>query len=217
MTAWTRNRILPLVMLAPLALAACQTGGQPNRTLTGAGIGAAGGAVAGAIIDDDERGRGALIGAGAGALLGGAVGAYMDNQQAQLTQDLQGTGATVQRQGDVLYVQLPADVTFGFDQYDIQPQFIGSLTQVASTLAQYDQTVIDVTGHTDSTGDADYNQRLSEERANSVANFLVANGVARERILARGAGENFPIMSNDTEAGRQANRRVEMQIRPVTQ
>ena len=122
----------------------------------------------------------------------------------------------MQRQGDVIRLSLPGNVTFATDSDSIQPQFYGTLNQVAATLNQYNQTLIDIAGHTDSTGSATYNQNLSERRAQSVAGYLIGQGVVPGRIFTIGFGENQPVASNASAAGRQANRRVDIEIRPFT-
>lgn len=186
---------------------------EMSRTGLGATIGALGGAAVGAVADD---GRGALIGAGIGALAGGAVGAYMDRQEAELRQELAGSGVGVSRQGDNIVLNMPSNVTFDFDSTQIRGEFQGTLSEVSQTLASYEQTYVDVVGHTDSTGAASYNQGLSERRARSVADYISARGVIRPRINIGGYGETQPIASNANEAGRQQNRRVEIFIRPYT-
>ncbi|MEM7546858.1 MAG: OmpA family protein [Pseudomonadota bacterium] len=196
-------------------LSACtQEGGVGQNTGAGAIIGAVGGAVVGGLIGNR---RGALIGAGVGAVTGAGVGVYLDRQQADLERNLEGTGATVTNTGEELLVNLPSSITFAVDRADIQPQFRESLARVASTLVQYESSLIDVVGHTDSTGSESYNQSLSERRASSVANFLISRGVIRERVVAFGQGETQPIASNDTAAGRAENRRVELRITPLTE
>jgi outer membrane protein OmpA-like peptidoglycan-associated protein len=200
------------------AIAGCQSGTlQDNqRTAIGAGVGAAAGAALGAIVADDER-EGALIGAGIGLLAGGAVGQYLDQQQRDLEASLAGTGAEVERQGDALLVTLPSQVTFSFDSANIQPQFYPALNNVAATLQQYPSSYVDIIGHTDAVGDAGYNQQLSEARAGAVSQYLISRGVNPARVRAYGVGETQPVASNDSEAGRQANRRVEILITPATQ
>ena len=191
---------------------------DPNRTRTGALIGAGIGAVAGLLTGDDavERRQRALVGAGVGALAGGGIGAYQDRQEAELRRDLAGTGVDVVRQGDNITLNMPGNITFAFDSSNLQSQFYPILNNVADTLNDYNQTVIEVAGHTDSVGDAGYNQNLSVERAQSVANYLSSRGVMQQRMIVTGAGETRPIASNDTEAGRAQNRRVEITIVPVT-
>ena len=191
---------------------------DPNRTRTGALIGAGIGAVAGLLTGDDavERRQRALVGAGVGAIAGGGIGAYQDRQEAALRRELAGSGVDVVRQGDNITLNMPGNITFAFDSSNLQPQFYPILDNVADTLNEYNQTVIEVAGHTDSVGDAAYNQRLSVQRAQSVANYLSGRGVMQQRMIVTGAGETRPIASNDTEAGRAQNRRVEITIVPVT-
>ncbi|MCD9046690.1 MULTISPECIES: OmpA family protein [unclassified Luteimonas] len=192
---------------------------DPNRTRNTALIGAGIGAVAGLLSGDSatERRQHALIGAGAGALAGGAVGAYQDRQEAELRRQMAGTGVDVVRQGDNITLNMPGNVTFGFDQSNIQPQFYPVLNNVANTLRQYEQTVIEVAGHTDNTGAAAYNQQLSERRAQAVAQYLGGQGVNQQRIITVGAGMTRPIADNSTEAGRAQNRRVEITLVPIQQ
>lgn len=213
-----RLKAASAIILAGVLIAGCARNpntGQMEMTQTGLGasIGALGGAAVGALAGNR---RGALIGAGIGALAGGAVGAYMDRQEAELKQDLAGSGVAVSRQGDNIVLNMPSNVTFGFDSTSVRPEFQGTLAEVGQTLAQYDQTYVDVVGHTDSTGPAEYNQSLSERRARSVADYISARGVIRPRINIGGYGESQPIADNATASGRQQNRRVEIYIRPHT-
>ena len=190
---------------------------DPNRTRTGALIGAGIGAAAGLLSGRDavERRQHALVGAGVGALAGGAIGVYQDRQEAALRQRMAGTGVDVVRKGDNITLNMPGNITFAFDSANLAPQFYPVLDNVASTLVQYNQTMIEVAGHTDSVGSDQYNQRLSEQRAQAVANYLSGKGVLQQRMLVVGAGESRPIASNDTETGRAQNRRVEITIVPV--
>jgi outer membrane protein OmpA-like peptidoglycan-associated protein len=188
-----------------------------NRTAVGIGVGALGGYLLGDLVGGSHDRNAKIIGAGIGAIAGGAVGNYMDRQEAELRRQTAGTGVDVYRTGDELILRMPSGITFAVDKYDIQPQFQSTLNQVAQTLASYNQTYIDVLGHTDSTGSDAYNQGLSERRAQSVADYLAARGVARARIGIRGFGESQPVASNDTEAGRSENRRVEIKVVPITQ
>jgi outer membrane protein OmpA-like peptidoglycan-associated protein len=139
----------------------------------------------------------------------------MDRQERELRARTAGTDVQVVRQGDDLILNMPAGITFAYDSSTVQPQFQRTLDQVAATLAQYDQTYIDVYGHTDSTGSDAYNQALSERRATAVADALAARGVQSARIGTRGYGKTQPIAGNDTDAGRAANRRVEIKIVPI--
>lgn len=190
-----------------------------TRTATGA---VAGGLLGGALgyltnTNKSEEGRtNALIGAGIGALAGGAAGRYMDQQQARLQQQTAGTGVEVVRQGDNIILQMPGDVTFAYDRAEIQPQFAPVLDQVASTLSQFPQTTVDVVGHADSRGSDEYNLGLSQRRASSVAGYLVSRNVIPDRLFVAGQGERSPRASNETEAGRAQNRRVEIVLRPFT-
>ncbi len=203
------------ITTAGLIAGCAQNGGVGQNTGAGAIIGAVGGAVVGGLIGGGRKG--ALIGAGIGAVTGAGVGVYLDNQQAELEKNLEGTGATVTNNGEELLVNLPSSITFAVDRSDIQPQFRESLSKVASTLVQYESSLVDVIGHTDSTGADAYNQDLSQRRAESVAEFLIGRGVIRDRVVAFGQGETQPIASNDTAEGRAQNRRVELRIVPLTE
>ena len=212
----------PVTMALVMATTACMTDpytGQQtiNRTAVGIGVGALGGYLLGDVIGGDHDRNAKVIGVGIGALAGGVVGNYMDQQEAELRRQTAGTGVDVYRQGDELVLRMPAGITFPVDRYDIQPQFQSTLDQVAQTLSSYNQTYIDVLGHTDSTGSDAYNQTLSDRRAQSVADYLAGHGVTRARIGVRGYGESQPIASNDTDLGRAENRRVEIKVVPVTQ
>ncbi|MEF2156036.1 OmpA family protein [Luteimonas sp. FXH3W] len=190
-----------------------------SKTTKGAVIGGLVGAVAGVLTGDDavERRQRALVGAGVGGLAGGAIGNYQDRQERALRDRLAGSGVQVVRDGDNITLNMPGNVTFDHDQSNVKPQFYGTLGEVASTLNEYNQTVIQVAGFTDSTGTDSYNQALSERRANAVASYLTSKGVASNRMVIKGLGESYPIASNDSEAGRAQNRRVEITIVPVTQ
>lgn len=179
----------------------------------GAGVGFLGGDILGGKGDRTEK----IVGAGIGAIAGGAIGSYMDKQEKELREKTRGTGVEVVRQGDELQLNMPAGITFAFNSSAVQPQFQGTLNQVAQTLAQYNQTYIDVLGHTDSVGSDAFNQTLSEQRAASVANYLANQGVNRARIATRGYGETQPVASNADEVGRAQNRRVNIRVVPVTQ
>ena len=207
---------------ALLATTACTTDPVTGeRSISKAAIGGVGGAVAGYFLGDLVGGRRdrteKIVGAGIGGLAGAGIGAYMDRQERELKQRTAGTDVEVVRQGDNLYLNMPSGITFGYDSSTIQPQFQGTLDQVASTLAQYNQTYIDVYGHTDADGSDAYNQTLSERRAGSAASYLGSRGVSTARIATRGFGESQPIASNATADGKAANRRVEIRIVPVTQ
>lgn len=215
-----RCATLALAATVSLALAGCQTTNpytgeqEVNKTSKGAGIGAVGGAIAGAIFGGSRKS--VLIGAGVGALAGAAVGNYMDREEAKLRAQLQNTGVSVTRVGDSIVLNMPGNVTFATNSSNISADFYPVLDSVALVINEFKQTYVDVIGHTDSTGAADYNQRLSEMRANSVAGYLRSQKVLPERILVQGMGENAPIASNDTPEGRALNRRVEIRLTPLT-
>jgi outer membrane protein OmpA-like peptidoglycan-associated protein len=184
-----------------------------SDTTKGAGIGAVGGAVIGAIAGG---GKGALIGAGVGALAGGAAGNYMDRQEAKLRAQLRGTGVSVVRSGNNISLVMPGNITFASGRAELNASFFSVLDSVVLVLKEYNSTTIDVSGHTDSTGSAQQNQVLSEERASTVAQYLRTRGVADQRLSVTGYGPTRPVASNDTPDGRQQNRRVEITLVPVT-
>ena len=233
----TRNHVLIATAVSAALLAGCTTtgggyyGSNPppqqqttpenqegmSRTQRNALIGAAIGAAAGLVSGDDatERRQHALIGAGVGGLAGGAIGRYQDNQERALRERMQGTGVDVVRDGDHITLDMPEAITFAFNSSTLNQRAYGVLDSVAETLREYDQTMIEVAGHTDSVGSDAYNDKLSRERAQSVANYLTGRGISGQRLIITGAGERYPIASNDTEAGRAENRRVEMTIVPI--
>lgn len=189
---------------------------QASRAAVGAGVGAGIGAALGAVIGGDNRRRNALIGAGAGALAGGAVGAYMDQQERELRRRLENDGVRVVREGDVIVLNMRDNVEFPSDSAALDPRYHSILESVALVLDEYEKTYVDVIGHTDNTGSDSYNKDLSRRRAESVANFLIDEGLDPARLATKGAGEDFPIASNASPEGRQANRRVEIALTPVT-
>lgn len=213
-----------IVFLSIIAFTGCatvdkQSGEQnPNKTGKGAGIGAIAGAVLGAAASSkSDRGRGAVTGALLGAAVGGGVGHYMDKQEKELREKLKDSGVQVNRQGNDLNLIMPGNITFAVGKSDIRSDFYSVLNSVGQALKQYDQTTVRISGFTDSTGPLSLNQRLSEERASSVRTYLLAQGVAAERIDSAGYGPASPIASNASEEGRQANRRVEIKLIPIQQ
>jgi outer membrane protein OmpA-like peptidoglycan-associated protein len=195
------------------------TGDEKTSSATkGALIGAAAGVVAGLISGDDavERRQHALIGAGIGALAGGAIGHYQDKQEAVLRAELEGSGVSVVRNGDNITLNMPGNVTFATDSSDLSPAFFDVLNSVGKVLAEFEQTVVEVAGHTDSTGGDAYNQSLSERRATSVSAYLSGQGVIDQRLITLGMGEARPVADNSSSSGRQTNRRVEITMVPVT-
>lgn len=181
---------------------------QARRSAT---FGAIGGAVCGLIGagESGQRARNAALGCG---VIGAGVGAYMDAQEAELRQELAGTGVQLQRNGDQLDLIMPGNVTFNTNEYSIRQNFNPVLNSVAEILYKYQDTRLRVTGHTDSTGSRDYNYNLSDRRATSVANYLASHGVDQSRLITQGVGPDQPVTSNETESGRATNRRVELQI-----
>lgn len=217
----TSAKFLTMAALSALVTtSACTTDPETGQQrLSKAAIGGLGGAVGGYLLGDLVGGRRdrteKILGAGIGGLAGAGIGAYMDKQERDLRARTAGTDVQVVRQGDDLLLNLPSGITFGYDSSTVQPQFRQTLDQVADILSQYRQTYIDVYGHTDSTGSDSYNQALSERRAVAVADYLASRGVQPARIGTRGFGKSQPVASNDTDAGRAANRRVEIKIVPI--
>lgn len=220
----TPSRILPTAIIVLLAAtvvsSGCQTlnpytdESETSRTAKGAGIGAAAGAVAGVVIGGSRKAT--LIGAGIGALVGGAVGNYMDREAEALRQRLRATGVSVTRHDDHIILNMPGNVTFASDSADISSSFYEVLDSVALVLNEFEKTYVDVVGHTDSTGRAEYNQALSVRRAQSVSDYLMTREVMAERLVVTGRGQTQPIASNDTPEGRALNRRVEIVLTPLT-
>jgi outer membrane protein OmpA-like peptidoglycan-associated protein len=205
------------------ALSACTTldpyTGEERtaRATSGAAIGAIAGAVVGLATGDDatDRRQRALIGAGVGGLTGGAIGNYMDRQEMELRRRLRDSEVSVTRHGDNITLNMPGNVTFAVDSENLSPSFFEVLNAVGLVLEEYEKTLIEVAGHTDSTGGSAYNQRLSEGRAGSVAEYLLGQGLNPQRVVVRGYGEDYPIANNNTAPGRQANRRVELTLVPL--
>jgi outer membrane protein OmpA-like peptidoglycan-associated protein len=218
------HKIILAATASALILAGCTTNPytgeqQVSKGLLGAGTGAALGGAAGALIGATtpvKTRKAALIGAGIGALAGGGVGVYMDNQEAKLRERLRDSGVSVTRVGDSIVLNMPSNITFDSDQSDVKPQFYDTLNSVAIVFKEFDQTLIDVVGHTDSDGSDDYNQDLSRNRAASVARYLSAQDIDRNRFSVEGRGEREPIASNASSRGKSQNRRVEITIQPLT-
>ena len=210
--------------IAVLSLAACSTTNpytgqqQLSNTAGGTMIGAGSGAVLGAIVGTatgaDPR-VAALLGAGIGGLTGAAIGSYMDQQEAELRAQLQGTGVSVTRVGNQIILNMPSNITFGVDSAQVQQSFSETLISVGLVLKKFNKTIVDVYGHTDSTGSDAHNQDLSQRRAVAVATVLANQGIDQRRFYIEGKGETDPIASNANETGRAQNRRVEIQISPI--
>lgn len=213
-----------LVLAAAVAVTGCTTVNpytredQTSKAVKGAAIGAAVGVVAGLVTGDDSRDRRkrALIGAGVGAIAGGSVGYYMDVQEAKLRQELEGTGVSVVRQGDNIILNMPGQITFDTNSAEVKAAFYPVLNSVNKVLKEYNKTLVEVIGHTDSTGSDAINQPLSERRAASVGAYFSAQGVLAQRLATYGVGSKYPVASNDTAEGRALNRRVELALVPLT-
>lgn len=205
-------------------LAGCETldpytgESQTSQATKGALIGAAAGAVVGLVSGDDavDRRQRALIGAGVGALAGGSIGHYMDQQEAKLRKELEGTGVSVTRIGDNITLNMPGNITFATDSSDLNAAFFDVLGSVTKVLKEFDQTVVEVAGHTDSTGTDIYNQQLSERRAQTVSRYFESRNVSAQRLITIGMGESRPVADNSSAEGRQLNRRVEITMVPIT-
>lgn len=210
------------ILLCCFLLAGCAA--PETKTQKGALYGAAGGAAAGALVGQviGHNTKSTLIGSAIGAAVGGlggaGVGRMMDNQERDMRQALASSeAAAVSREGNLLAVTFKGDVTFDTNSTVVRPGLHSELNRVASVMSQYPSTLVRVEGHTDSTGSSDYNMDLSNRRAMAVRNLLVQRGIAESRIDVVGHGEKMPVATNETEAGRQKNRRVEIKIAPQTQ
>lgn len=212
----TSMRTLLIGAVSVALLAGCSPTGEMTRAQQGAIVGALGGAVIGkntANKDDKRAVAGAIIGGVAGA----AIGNYMDQQEAALRQQMQGTGVEVTRQDNNIVLTMPDAITFDFGQAGVKPQFYGVLNNLATTLNQFPETRVQIAGHTDNVGSDAANLRLSQQRANSVRSYMASNGVNAQRMQAVGYGESRPIADNSTDYGRAQNRRVEITLIPVQQ
>ncbi|QXD16580.1 OmpA family protein [Rhodocaloribacter litoris] len=198
-----------LIVAGALLLSGCA---GLNNTGKGAAIGAGAGAVIGGVIGktQDKTAEGAIIGAAVGGAAGAIIGRQMDKQAEELEKELE--GARVERVGEGIEITFDAAILFDFDSAALRPEARANLRDLAESLLKYPNTEVSIIGHTDAIGSEEYNQRLSERRANAAATYLIGLGVPPERIRAYGMGETAPIASNDTEAGRQQNRRVEVAI-----
>ncbi|MGS2719136.1 OmpA family protein [Paraglaciecola aestuariivivens] len=200
------------ISLSSLIVVGCAS--NTSNTQKGAGIGAVIGALAGKGTGDNDKSR-YVWGAALGALAGGAIGSYMDKQEQEFRDELADSGVQVHREGDNIRLTIPGNITFATGSASVVSGFYPVLEDVAKVLNRYDKTKLSITGHTDSVGDAMYNQQLSMQRANSVANYLQGAKVNAARLQTLGMGESQPIASNDTQEGRKQNRRVELQVIPL--
>jgi outer membrane protein OmpA-like peptidoglycan-associated protein len=224
------KRKLISLLVASLTLAACAgeggSGGFSNRPLEnwegGALIGAGIGAVVGAVAYKKDRTQGAVLGAVGGGLAGGAVGAYMDTQkrdlEKNLAKEIQAGQASVEKlPNNVVRVTMTSQTAFETNSSDVKPGFNSTMDKVADVVVRYAKTTLTVVGHTDNVGSNDYNQKLSERRAHTVAQYLESKRVNPVRLAITGKGETAPVASNNSDSGRQANRRVEIYVEPVVQ
>jgi len=218
------SKIKYLVFVLSLALAGCAQ--DPNRPMThtqsGALIGAIGGAVVGAMAYKKNRTKGAVVGAVGGGLGGAAVGNYMDSQrrdlEKNLAKEIQAGQARVEKLSDqVVLITMTNQTAFDTDSSSIKPGFHSTMDKLADVVVRYGKTTLTIVGHTDNVGTNDYNQRLSERRALSVAQYLESRRVNGMRLATAGKGETVPVASNASESGRQANRRVEIYVEAVVQ
>jgi outer membrane protein OmpA-like peptidoglycan-associated protein len=217
----SRLIVSSFAVLSLVTVSACVT--DPNtgerkvsRTAIGGGAGALAGLLLGGLIGG---GTGRIVGAGIGGIAGAAVGYTMDKQIKELKESTAGSGVDISEadNGQSILVNLPEGVTFDVGSYTLKPQFRTTLDQISDSLKQYPDSLIDVYGHTDSTGSEAFNQTLSENRARTVASYLSTRGVSNARIRSQGFGETMPVADNATEEGRRQNRRVEIKIVPITQ
>jgi outer membrane protein OmpA-like peptidoglycan-associated protein len=209
-----------IVGLITVSLTACATNDPNQRAKYGAAAGAVAGAILGHSVENNKKG--VLIGAAAGAAAGAGIGHYMDNQQQEMEAALAAEQARhdieIRRlQDETLKIDIASEVSFDFGSAGLKPAFTPTLQKVSDILQRYPNTVIHVVGHTDSVGSESYNMTLSQNRAESVVGYFGARGVARDRLVATGRGESEPRATNQTEAGRQLNRRVEIYVKPIVQ
>ncbi|MEH8021977.1 OmpA family protein [Rheinheimera metallidurans] len=205
--------LLVSLVSAGLVLSGCASTEYSN-TSKGAAIGAVAGAVAGKATGNHKNKR-LAIGAAVGALAGAAVGSYMDKQEKALNDELSGTGVKVVRDGDKLRLDIPAQLTFDINRSDIRSNLFPVFNDIAKVLRDYEKTMLVIAGHTDDTGAYQYNMNLSQARANSVKQYLLAQGIKEIRVETQGYGPSYPIVSNTSEANRALNRRVEIHIEPI--
>ncbi|GAB60589.1 OmpA family protein [Rheinheimera nanhaiensis] len=210
-----RSVFIVSLLSASLVMAGCASNEYSNTT-KGAAIGAVVGAVAGKATGNHKDKR-LVIGAAVGALAGAAVGSYMDKQEKALKEELSGSGVKVIREGDKLRLDIPAQLTFEINRSDIRSNLYPVFNDIAKVLREYEKTMLVVAGHTDDTGPYQYNMNLSQQRADSVKQYLIAQNVQAIRIETQGYGPNYPIVPNTSETNRAQNRRVEIHIEPIVE
>ena len=222
-----KKTLISISLASTIAISGCTTFDaytgeeKTTNTVKGASIGAGTTLILSYLANkdknSDERRKRMLRDAGIGAIVGGGVGYYMDTQEAELRKQLRSTGVSVQRDGDNINLIMPGNITFPTDGRDLKADFFPVLDSVALVVEEYNQTIVAVSGYTDSTGSDAYNQTLSEDRAGSVGNYLLGKNVNSARIETVGFGESNPIADNSTEEGRALNRRVELTLIPITE
>ncbi|MCW8901710.1 MAG: OmpA family protein [Gammaproteobacteria bacterium] len=222
-----KKQFTTLILASMLALSGCSTFDaytgeeKTSNTAKGAGIGAGSALLLSYITNrnksSSERNKRLLRDAGIGATVGGGVGYYMDTQEAKLRKQLRGTGVSVKRDGNNINLIMPSNITFALNGRNLNSKFYNVLNSVVLVINEFNKTTVMVSGHTDSTGSNSYNQKLSEDRARAVADYLANNKVAQARLDVAGYGEKYPIASNKTEQGRSLNRRVEITLLPITE
>ncbi len=216
MSTATKNKTISFLtamgLVAAIVLMQVLTGCKANNTTKGGAIGAGAGGVIGGVIGhhSGNTATGAIIGAAVGGATGAIIGRHMDKQAEELKRDLE--GAKVERVGEGILITFDSGLLFKTNSSDLEATTKSNLTELAGTLNKYDDTNVLIEGHTDNTGEDTYNQRLSERRASEVQEFLMTQGVDGSRVTTRGYGEKQPVASNDTDAGRASNRRVEVAI-----
>lgn len=208
-----KRTALSLITVSALFMGCADMNTGLSNAQTGALLGGVAGAIAGKATSNHSTKR-TLIGGAVGALAGYGVGTYMDKQQADLNQELKGSGIKVERQGDNINLNMPGNITFDTGKANIKSNFSPVLSDIANVMIKYPETNIEVQGHTDNVGSDADNLKLSQQRAQSVSSALGSLGVDSNRIKSVGYGESAPAASNDTPAGRETNRRVEIKIIP---
>lgn len=203
------RRGVAALSLLVLGLSACSMLNKKGQgALVGAGVGGAVGAVVG--NNSGSTARGAIIGAAVGGIAGTIIGNQMDQQAKEIKQEV--PGAEVQRVGEGIQVTFASSLLYGFDSDQVRPEAAANLRNLAASLSKYPDTDVLIVGHTDAVGTSDYNQGLSQRRATAASDYLLTQGVSSARLRTAGRGEMEPIASNETELGRQTNRRVEVAI-----
>ena len=211
-TKWNASVLLVAILFAGMSMTGCQTVRDMSRTEKGAAAGAGAGAVIGGVVGKKygDTAKGAIIGAAVGGVAGAVIGRQMDKQARELEQELE--GAEVDRVGEGIAIKFDSGILFDFNSADLRPAARDNLVELAQSLKEYPNTDAMIVGHTDAVGSDDYNLGLSQRRAESAVQYLVSQGISRSRLTTIGKGEREPVASNDTDYGRQQNRRVEVAI-----